>query len=284
VPRCFFVSDLHGRARRYEQLFAAVAAEAPAAVFLGGDLLPGLAAGHTAQIDDFFDDVLVAGFRQLERRLGPRYPRVFLILGNDDPKAMQARFEDAAVRGLWEFVHGRKSQFGPFGVYGYAHIPPTPFQLKDWERYDVSRYVPPGCVSPEEGVLSLPVTAEELRWTTIQHELQKLLGDDDLSRAILLLHGPPHATALDRAALDGQSIDHVPLDLHVGSIAVRRMLEERQPLISLHGHIHESARLMGDWRQQLGRTWALGAAHDGPELALVRFDPAQPEAATRELL
>jgi hypothetical protein len=27
-----------------------------------------------------------------------------------------------------------------------------------------------------------------------------------------------------------------------------------------------------------------GAAHDGPELALVRFDPSRPEAATRDLL
>jgi len=28
----------------------------------------------------------------------------------------------------------------------------------------------------------------------------------------------------------------------------------------------------------------LGAAHDGPELALVRFDPRDPAAAVRELL
>jgi len=30
-------------------------------------------------------------------------------------------------------------------------VPPTPFLLKDWEKYDVSAYVDPGCVSPEEG-------------------------------------------------------------------------------------------------------------------------------------
>jgi hypothetical protein len=123
-----------------------------------------------------------------------------------------------------------------------------------------------------------------LRWTTMQDELQALVGTADLSRALLLLHTPPHATALDRAALDGRSIDHVPLDLHVGSIAVRRLIDEHQPLLTLHGHIHESARLTGAWRQQLGRTWCLGGAHDGPELALVRFDPDRPEAATRELL
>ncbi len=89
---------------------------------------------------------------------------------------------------------------------------------------------------------------------------------------------------LDRAALDGKFVDHVPLDVHVGSIAMQRFIAARQPAVSLHGHIHEAARLTGEWRQQIGRTWCLGAAHDGPELALVRFDPAAPAAATRELI
>jgi hypothetical protein len=41
---------------------------------------------------------------------------------------------------------------------------------------------------------------------------------------------------------------------------------------------------MGDWRDRIGETHLFGAAHHGPELALVRFDPADPEKATRELL
>ena len=44
-----------------------------------------------------------------------------------------------------------------------------------------------------------------------------------------------------------------------------------RPLITLHGHVHESTRLTGSWRQQLGSTLCFSAAHDGPELALVRF-------------
>jgi Icc-related predicted phosphoesterase len=89
---------------------------------------------------------------------------------------------------------------------------------------------------------------------------------------------------LDRAALDGRMVDHVPMDVHVGSIAVQRFIAARQPLVTLHGHVHESARLTGAWRATSGRTVMLGAAHDGPELALVRFDPAQPDRATRELI
>jgi hypothetical protein len=38
------------------------------------------------------------------------------------------------------------------------------------------------------------------------------------------------------------------------------------------------------WRERLGRTWMFSAAHDGPELALVRFDPDDLDNATRELV
>jgi Icc-related predicted phosphoesterase len=67
-------------------------------------------------------------------------------------------------------------------------------------------------------------------------------------------------------------------------VAIARFIEERQPLATLHGHIHESARLTGAWRQKIGATHLFGAAHDGSELAIVRFDLADLDAATRELV
>jgi hypothetical protein len=42
--------------------------------------------------------------------------------------------------------------------------------------------------------------------------------------------------------------------------------------------------LTGNWRQKIGRTHAFTAAHDGPELALVRFDLDDLDSATREFL
>jgi hypothetical protein len=48
--------------------------------------------------------------------------------------------------------------------------------------------------------------------------------------------------------------------------------------------VHESARLTGAWRDRIGRTVCLSAAHDGPELALVRFRLDDPAVATRELV
>jgi Icc-related predicted phosphoesterase len=104
-----------------------------------------------------------------------------------------------------------------------------------------------------------------------------------MDHAVFVFHSPPHRTNLDRAPLDGKSVEHVPLDVHVGSIAIRRFIERTQPLVTLHGHVHESARLTGSWRDTIGRTHLFTAAHDGPELALVRFDLENPAAAVREL-
>jgi Icc-related predicted phosphoesterase len=283
VTRCFFVSDLHGRPDRYAKLAAAVETSPPAAVFLGGDLLPlglpALGGGH-----DFLSEVLGTRLEALRVRLGPAYPQVLAIFGNDDPRAEEPALAELESRGLLQHAHGRRLEVGSFPVYGYACVPPTPFRLKDWERYDVSRYVDPGCLSPEEGVRSVPVPESEVRWGTIAGDLAALVGDADLSGSVMLFHSPPHETALDRAALDGRQVDHVPLDVHVGSVAIRRLIEERQPLLTLHGHVHESARLTGAWRDRIGRTICLSAAHDGEELALVRIDLEQPASATRELL
>jgi len=216
--------------------------------------------------------------------MGNLYPEIFLVLGNDDGRLEEAAILDAASRGLWCYAHNRKIRMGSFHVYGYSFTPPSPFRLKDWEKYDVSRYVDPGCVHPEDGIHTVPVSEYEMRYSTIMDDLETLKGDDDLSDAIMLFHGPPYGTNLDRAELDGKKVDHVPLDVHIGSIAIQRFISREQPLITLHGHVHESARITGKWMDTSGRTVMLSGAHDGPELALIRFDPSKPGSATRELL
>ena len=287
MPICMFVSDLHGSTDRYRKLWATIQQERPAAVFLGGDLLPhpgrptpvsGLG-GH-----DFLDGLILPELRRLRRRMGESYPGIFTILGNDDARSEEEGVLRIESEGLWNYVHARRIAWGRYLVLGYSFIPPTPFLLKDWERYDVSRFVDPGCVSPEAGRRTVPVAAAELRHATIARDLDLLAGGEDLGRAIFLFHTPPYGTVLDRAALDGQMVESVPMDVHVGSIAVRRFIEERRPRITLHGHVHESTRLTGEWRVRLGETHAYTAAHDGPELALVRFEPEDPASATRELL
>ncbi len=286
-PTCIFVSDLHGRIDRYQKLFRIIRDERPRMVFLGGDLFPSFfthgVAGSSVP-DDFLNEFLVPGFDEIRRVLSDAYPAVFLILGNDDLRAEEAGIMNVARSGLWHYMHNAASEAGGRPVYGYACVPPTPFRLKDWERYDVSRFVDVGCVSPEEGTRSTHVDISEIRYGSIRKDLEKLTMEKDLEKAIVLFHAPPYDTALDRAALDGVVVDHVVVDLHIGSIAIRRFIEERQPLLTLHGHVHESARITGRWRDKIGETHVFSAAHDGPELAVVRFAPEDLESAERELL
>jgi len=285
VHACLFASDLHGHRGRYRRLFRAIEDTRPAAVFLGGDLLPSMAwaGAGTGHAGDFVEGFLVPRCRQLRDGMGDAYPRIFMILGNDDPRSEEPSFREGDEAGLWTYAHDRRLRFGPYTVYGYSYVPPTPFGLKDWERYDVSRYVEPGCVSPEEGVRTVAVEPHVTRYATIGHDLDRLTDDDDLETGVFLFHSPPYDTRLDRAALDGRMVDHVQVDVHVGSIAIRRFIETRQPLVTLHGHIHESASMTGSWRDRIGRTHMLSAAHDGPELALVSFDLDDLDHARREL-
>jgi Icc-related predicted phosphoesterase len=284
---CFFVSDLHGHLERYHNLFKAIEQEQPYALFLGGDLLPsGILNFSSAKraYGDFIEEIFHKGLTRLQKLLGEHYPHVFLILGNDDGRFEEETIVDLAAQGMWHYAHNRCLKLGAFLVFGYTYVPPTPFALKDWERYDVSRFIDPGCSSPEEGYYSVPVSEDEKRWATMQADLERLAGHEDLEKAVFLFHSPPYRTKLDRAALDGQMFDAAPLDVHVGSLAIRRFIEIRQPYITLHGHIHESARITGSWKDKIGNTYCFSAAHDGKELALVRFDLEHPETAGRELI
>lgn len=287
MTRCFFVSDLHGSKERYEKLFQVIAVEHPNAIFLGGDLLPSgysLFSSLNISHKNYINEYLLKQFTRLRDEMANFYPRVFLILGNDDSRFEEPAIIYAASCGVWEYIHAKKVSFGRYQVYGYSFIPPSPFFLKDWERYDVSRYVDPGSISPEEGRLSGPIPEHERKYSTIKDDLERLVSKNNLEHAIFLFHSPPYRTKLDRAALDGKKIDHVPLDPHLGSIAIRRFIEERQPLLTLHGHVHESARLTYSWQDRIGRTYAFSAAHDGPELALIRFELEDLDSATRELI
>jgi len=287
VISCLFASDLHAEVGKYRKLLDVIDAERPAGVFLGGDLLPeGYPPWHKADpaLGEFFWEFLVPQLEALRARLGPQYPETFVIPGNEDRQSEEWFFLEAENRGLWHCVHRARRAIQGFSVFGYAYVPPTPFALKDWERYDVAREVRPGCVSPELGWRTVDIAAEELRDRTIAQDLDELAGDADLSRAILLFHVPPRNTNLDRASPEWAPRGDEAWDPHVGSIAVRRLIETRQPLLGLHGHVHESARQSGTWRDRIGRSHLFSAAHGGEELALVRFDLENLEEASRELL
>jgi Icc-related predicted phosphoesterase len=77
---------------------------------------------------------------------------------------------------------------------------------------------------------------------------------DDPGRAIFMIHVPPYDSGLDTAPILDENLRPTisagdVLRGPVGSVAVRRVIEERQPVLSVHGHIHESGG-----ERKLGRT------------------------------
>jgi hypothetical protein len=77
----------------------------------------------------------------------------------------------------------------------------------------------------------------------------------DMERAIFNFHAPPYGTGLDEAP----ALDATLRPMHggavmkpVGSTAVRDAINRYQPLLSVHGHIHESRGV-----KKMGRTLAI---------------------------
>ncbi len=278
---CIFVSDIHGKTKRYEKLFQIIKKEQPDGVFLGGDLLPNKFTDPS--IDIFIEKQIFSEIKKIKNSIKKEI-RFFMILGNDDPRLFEKLFLSADRKKLIDYVHNKTVDFKDFFVTGYAYIPPSPFQLKDWEKYDVSRFVDVGAVSPEAGIRTIKVSEEKIKYSTIAEDLENLSEKLSIKKTIFLFHPPPYNTYLDRAALDDKKVDHAPFDIHIGSIAIQRFIDKKQPFLTLHGHVHESSRLTGYWKEKIGNTYCFSAAYDGPELAVIRFNTANLKNATREII
>jgi Icc-related predicted phosphoesterase len=94
-------------------------------------------------------------------------------------------------------------------------------------------------------------------------EQAEALGNTD--RVIFNFHVPPRDTPIDQAVLLDPEFRPImkggmPVISGVGSTAVRAALEKYQPMLSLHGHIHESR---GEAR--IGRTLAINPGSEYSE-------------------
>jgi len=276
--KCLFVSDLHGDIKKFQKLFDIVEKEKPEGVFIGGDILP----RHLSlkgSVKEFLEKEF---FSKVKKFKGKN--RFFVIMGNDDPKAFENIFIDADGEGLIDYVSSKTVNFKDLFVTGYAYVPPTPFHLKDWEKYDVSRFVDVGVVSPEEGKRTVDVSPDYARYSTMSKDLDALSKNAPVEKTIFIFHSPPYKSNLDKADLEGKMVDHAPVDPHVGSIAIKRFIEKKQPFLTLHGHVHETVRLTGNWKDVFGETFSFSAAHDGKELAIIIFDTENLKKARRELI
>lgn len=255
-----FVTDLHGNRRKYERTLALARELGASLVINGGDLFPhGRVHGEQERfirefLDPHFGQYQEAGVRHLG------FP------ANDDLRVHDALFE--VVCGKYPFVEnlaGRRVEIGPHDFIGMNLVTDFPFRLKDRARMDGGGFVFP----PQSGggVLSLPGGWKEIPdWTsyartlpTIEEELSRLPGPRDPDRAVYVLHGPPSGLGLD-VCRGGAA---------VGSASTREFLEKRQPLLSLHGHIHESPEESGVWKAMVGRTVCIQPGQSANGLTVV---------------
>jgi Icc-related predicted phosphoesterase len=98
-------------------------------------------------------------------------------------------------------------------------------------------------------------TPREWKEEQFQKEIDRLMERvKNPRKSIFNFHIPPHGTSLDNAPELTKDL-RIKSDLgqilmaHVGSKAVRAAIEKYQPLLGLHGHIHES-----DGYEKLGET------------------------------
>jgi Icc-related predicted phosphoesterase len=113
------------------------------------------------------------------------------------------------------------------------------------------------------------------------YRLLKSLAEkvEDPSRAIFNFHVPPYDSGLDVAYKVNEDLSVAtrkgqPVEAPVGSKAVRAIIEEYQPLLALHGHIHESRGAA-----KIGRTVCLnpGSVYNSGRIqgVLVTLGPAE---------
>ena len=262
----FFTSDLHGQTDFYEQALAQAAGGHPRVVILGGDLCPhasGEAGLRRQRL--FLEGTLV----EFARRLRESVPaaELLLLMGNDDWCANEALLEQHDG-GLWRVLHDRVVEADGVRVAGLSWVPITPFAMKDWERWEDGEPEAPARLtgwSSRSGAMREFKFDAERREPTIAGALADLAARTRPAETLFVLHSPPRDTRCDVMA-GGR---------HVGSRAIRRFVETHQPPLVLSGHIHESPRVSGAWRDEVGRTIVVNPGQFGsPSLCGAWFDPA----------
>jgi uncharacterized protein len=273
VSEWFYTSDLHGQSALYEQLMATIAAHRPAAAIIGGDLAP-----HSGGADGierqrvFLEGFLVEFARRV--REASATTTLMLMMGNDDWAANHACLErhDGA---LWRLLHDRVVTDAEVPVAGLSWVPITPGGLKDWERWDDGEPESPACL---EGWTSRGGARAPMRFDPARREPTIAAALDDLATrtaagdTVFVLHSPPRDTRCDM----------IGARVHVGSRAIRRFAERHRPPLVLSGHIHESPRVSGGWRDTIGATTVVNPGQFGTQrLCGVWFDPARPAESLR---
>lgn len=272
--RVCYTSDLHGDAALYAQLAEVLAAEQPALLILGGDLLadtnPQAAIGPQVEAQMAELAERITAWRRRQPRL-----EIACIGGNHETLPQVEGLRDLQTRRHLTLLDHRQAwQFRGLSFLGYGSSPPTPHWAKDLERLDqVGDPIPPfdGLAWDARQRTFRQVTAAPyfVDKPTIAAELAELAHPS--GPWVFVVHAPPFASHLDRL--------HV-VNEPVGSRAVRRAIETRQPRVALSGHCHESPDLTHHYVDRLGAAFCVNPGQ-GDVLHAVVFDTDDPAGTLR---
>jgi uncharacterized protein len=178
--------------------------------------------------DELLERLMVERVREwmelATERLAEGNVPLYLIPGNDDEFTIDEALNTPG--------------YGPINGDGQVLDIPGDLQLLSSGWSNKTPWVTPREESEEQLYERLDALAAQVR---------------DPRRAIFMIHVPPHDSGLDEAPLLDENLRPTVsagdvLRGPVGSTAVRRIIEKYQPVLSVHGHIHESGgeRKIGD--------------------------------------
>lgn len=243
--RLLFVTDLHGSRWKYDRLLATAQRHVVDVVIDGGDMLPKL--GNLFDQGAFISDYL----NELFARFNQAGIYYLCYLGNDDLRIFDDLLESVCRPYPYVIPFAqRKVKIGGYEFIGMNWVVDYPFRLKDRCRMDTADYTfqeqyGTGLLSSPQGWQEIPdwlTYAHTL--PTIEDELESLPQPDDPAKTVYVIHMPPSDLGLDKCG-------HGP---EVGSKTIYRFLQQCQPRLSLHGHIHESPETSGRWSGYIGWT------------------------------
>ena len=274
MARLVYTSDLHGHLELYRAAGEAALGAQADAVVIGGDLCPGTPSSSSVDLPESQPEFLLREVGPLVEGWKRSRPalRVFAIPGNDDCATIMPALSQLEKMGLVEDLHQKSARLGDCTLVGLAFVPPTPFSFKDFERRDSaddSGHYPhlARCVlTTEHGfeeIEDFPAYLNSL--PTIEEELARLPAFTP-DHAIGVIHCPPYGTRCD--VLFNRE--------HIGSRALRNWIERHQPILALHGHIHESPNMSGAFADRVGRTVVVNPGCDHARPHWVLIDPERP--------
>jgi Icc-related predicted phosphoesterase len=183
----------------------------------------------------WFADVMLETFGRWMELAGERLPdpsvRCFVMPGNDDPPGVETAIERAS---RIEACDERVVDFDRYTMLSLGYSNLTPFD------------------SPRE------LDEDEL-----YRRVEAMVAEvEDLSHCVFNLHVPPYDSQLDSAPELDENLTVLttagqPRMIPVGSTAVRELIERHQPLVALHGHVHESRGAT-----RIGRTLCINPGSD----------------------